>query len=186
MWCIFRLLRLGNRSFLGFFRNLLESDWSVKDIGPAQTSHFQFKAEKLLRDGDFRESRRYIQAQQEPIDVRCLFESYDKSVQRFYAWLMPEIEAHLPPEVSDYRRCIRERRAFAARSWYRILLAQVTPDTDLYSHLPTYLTPAELVEIDALPRRSKQQIDRIIELIDEYGACDAELRVLIYKAFAMV
>jgi hypothetical protein len=87
---------------------------------------------------------------------------------------MPEIEARLPAEAQHYRRCIRRciraRRASSARSWYRILFAQVVkPETDLYGHLQKYLTLEELKEIDALPHRSKQQIDRI-EIVDEYGA----------------
>ncbi len=99
---------------------------------------------------------------------------------------MPEIEARLPAEAQDYRRSIRARRANSARCWYRILFAQVVkPETDLYGHLQKYLTLEELKEIDALPHRSKQQIDRI-EIVDEYGACDDELESLVYKAFSLI
>jgi len=165
----------------------LESDWSIKNVGPRQTSHFEFKAAKLLRDGDFKGAKTYPQGQQAPIDIRELFETYGTSVRNFYAWLMPEIESRLPAEVKDYRRCIRERQAFLVRSWYRILFTQVvTAQTDLYGHLQEYLTPEEMKEIDAMPQRSKQQIDRIIAIVDEHGACDDELRGLVYKAFGLV
>ena len=163
-------------------------NWSTKGTGPVQTSHFEFKAATLIRDGEFSgEAKAYIREQQDRIDIRNLFETYSKSVQNFYAWLVPEIEARLPAEVQDYRRCIRARRANQARFRYRILFAQVVkPETDLYGHLQKYLTPEELEEIDALPHRSKQQIDRVIEMIDEYGACDDELRGLVYKAFGLI
>jgi len=165
----------------------LESDWSIKNVGPGQTSHFEFKAAKLLRDGDFKEAKTYLQGQQAPIDVRNLFETYGTSVQNFYAWLMPKLEVQLPAEVKDYRRCVRARRALLARSWYRLLFTQVVKsETDLYSHLQTYLTPEELEEINTLPHRSKQQMDRIIEMVDEYGACDDKLRGLVYKAFGLI
>ena len=166
----------------------LEADWSIKDMGPGQTSHFEFKAAELLRDGKFNAAAQtYIRGQQERIDVRSLFETYGKSVQNFYAWLMPEIEDRLPDEVRDYRRCIRARRASSARSWYQILFTQVVkPETNLYGHLQKYLTPEELEEINALPRGSKRQIDRIIDIVDEYGACNDELRELVYKAFGAV
>jgi hypothetical protein len=62
----------------------------------------------------------------------------------------------------------------------------VTPETDLYGHLQRYLTPEELQEINTLPHSSKEQVDRIIEMVDEYGACDNELRKLVYKAFGGV
>jgi hypothetical protein len=161
--------------------------WSTKDTEPAQTSHFEFKTAELLRDGDFNdEAQAYIQGQKGRIDVRNLFETYSNSVRSFYAWLMPEIEARLSAEVQDYRRCVRARRANSARSGYRILLGHVTPETDLYGHLHKYLTKEELGEIDALPHRSKLQIDRVIQMVDEYGACDDEMRGLVYKTFGVV
>jgi len=160
--------------------------WSTKDTEPVQTSHFEFKTAELLRDGNFKnkEAKTYVQGQNGRIDVRNL--TYSKSVQSFLAWLMPEIEARLSAEVQDYRRCVRARRANSARSGYRILLGQVKPETDLFGHLHKYLTQEELREIDALPHRSKLQIDRVIEMVDEYGACDDELRGLVYKAFGIV
>lgn len=36
---------------------------------------------------------------------------------------------------------------------------------------------------NSLPDRTQGQIDRIIEFVDEYEACDDELRQIIYKAF---
>jgi len=184
----------GQHEFIKQLRNnlnhvtFLEADWSIKNMGPAQTSHFEFRAAELLRDGDFKtHAKAYLQDQREPIDVRNLFDSYRKSIERFYAWLLPEIQAQLPIEVQDYRECIRERRARLTRSWYQILFTQlVTLETDLYSHLPEYLTPKELEEIRALPHRSRQQIDRLVEIVDEYGACDDELRGLVYRAFGAV
>jgi hypothetical protein len=166
----------------------LGSDWSIKNVGQAQTSHFEFRPAKLLRDGKFNETAKaYLKAQQAPIDVRKLFETYGASVQNFYAWLMPEIEVQLSAEVKDYRRCIRTRRALVRRSGYRLLLTQIMRrDIDLYSYLHEYLTADELQEIDNLPHRSEKQIDRVIEMVDEDGACDGELRSLIYKAFGVL
>ncbi len=162
-----------------------ESDWSLKNLGQGETFHFEFQTEKLLMDGDFNmKARDYIEGQGETIDARNLFTSYHCCVDDFYAWLIPEIEKKLPLKVRDYRRCRKEMQANSARCWYRLLFQQIiTPKTDLYSFLPKYLTPEELKEINALPLRSKEQIDRIIELVDEYGACDDELRDMAYKAF---
>jgi len=161
-------------------------DWSNRDAGAMQSSHFEFKSATLLRNGKFNaEAQKYIRGQEERIDVRNLFETYGKSVSNFYAWVLPEIEARLPAKVQDYRRCIRVRMAHLKRSTYRLLLAQVTPETDLNSHLSEYLTPEEWEEINALPDHSKQRIDRIIEIVDEDGACDDELRGLVYKAFGL-
>lgn len=164
-----------------------ESDWAVKNVGQEQTSHFEFRTAKLLRDGNFNEEARdYIEKQEKTIDIRALFASYHNCIDIFYEWLIPKIETQLPLEVQDYRRCIKAMQANSARCWYRILFHQVINlGTDLYCHLHKYLTPEELKEINALPCRSKEQIDRIIELVDEHGACDDELREIVYKAFSI-
>lgn len=166
----------------------LESDWTLKYmVGQEKTSHFEFRTAKLLRDGDFNEeAREYIKNQEETIDIRNLFTSYHNCIDTFYGWLMPKIENQLPLEVQDYRRCTRGMQANSTRCWYRVLFQQVIkPETDLYSHLHNHLTPEELEEVNALPHRSKEQIDRIIELVDEYGACNDELREMVYKAFSI-
>ena len=162
-----------------------ESSWAIKNTGEARTSHFQFNNAKLLNDGDFNEAaQQYIAAQHESIDVRALFESYYDRVDAFYAWLVPEIENRLTSEVTDFRRCMKKIRANSVKCWYRLVFSQmVGPETDLHSHLRSYLTQDELQEINELPQNSKEQIDRIIEMLDEYEACDDELRLLIYRAF---
>lgn len=163
----------------------LESNWSLKNLGQEETSHFEFQTEKLLRNGDFnQEACEYILGQGEVIDVRNLFASYHSCIDAFYTWLIPEIENKLPVAVQDYQRCRKEMQANSARCWYRLLFQQIIkPKTDLYSHLHRYLTPDELEEINALPPRSKAQVDRIIEMVDEHGACDDDLRCMVYKAF---
>jgi len=162
-----------------------ESNWAIRNSGQERTSHFEFNRAKLMRDGDFNEkAQQYITEQQETIDIRCLFESYFARVDSFYAWLMSEIEERLPLEVKDFRRCFKNVHANSVRCWYCMLFKQaVGPETDLFGHLNKYLTSDELEEVYALPRCSKAQIDKIIEIVDEFDACDDELRELIYSAF---
>lgn len=162
-----------------------DANWALRNIGENQTSHFEFSKEKLLHDGSFNEkAQKYIQNQADHIDVRNLFETYNESIDAFYKWLMLEIENKIHIELHDYRRCIRKWRANGIRLSYHILFKQVIkPDTDLYSHLHKYLTSEELEEINSMPYRSPEQVDRIIEMVDEYGACNNEMRELIYSAF---
>jgi len=164
-----------------------DSNWAIRNSGQERTSHFEFNRVKLIRDGDFNEkAQQYITAQQETIDIRCLFESYFARVDSFYAWLMSEIEERLHLEVKDFRRCLKNIHANSVKCWYRLLFKQmVGPETDLFGHLDKYLTPNELEEVYALPHCSKAQIDRIIEMVDEFDACDDELRALIYSAFGV-
>jgi len=162
-----------------------EANWALRNSGKEQTSHFEFATEKLLRDGGFNnKARDYILSQEEVIDVRNLFTSYHICIDGFYAWFIPEIKNKLPIEITDYQRCITEMRINSVRCGYRLLFPKIiNSGTDLYSHLHKYLTQEELEEINALPHRSKEQIDRVIEMVDEYGSIDDELRELIYKGF---
>jgi hypothetical protein len=67
-----------------------------------------------------------------------------------------------------------------------LLLEQVTMGRlDPFPYLNRYLTQTELDEVLSLPTRSQMQVDRIIEILDEYGACDEELRKKAYKAFGV-
>lgn len=164
-----------------------EANWLLKDSGENQTSHFEFDCEKLKHDGDFNaKARAYIKGQ-ESIDIRSLFEDYHQRLIRFYDWLLPEIENRLHPSVQDYRRCIRSWDANLVRMTFNIIFSQlVKPTTDVYSHLPKYFTPAEMLEINALPHQSKEQVDKIISLYDKHGACDNAMREKIYKAFKVI
>lgn len=165
--------------------SFLESEWTIRYFGQKQTSHFEFRIAKLLKNGDFNsDARSYIQTHKVSIDVRGLFSSYNKCVEKFYSWLVPVIETDLSLEVIDYRKCIRMQRANSARCWYRVMFKQmIKPETDLFSYLQKYLTELEMKEVKKLPHCSKEQIDFIIETVDEFGACDEELREMVYEAF---
>ena len=166
----------------------LESGWSIKyAIGQERSSHFEFITTKLLRDGDFnKHASEYIEKQDEIIDIGSLFKSYHNYFNAFFFWSMVFLNKIFPLAVLDYQRCIKGMRANSIKCWYRILFHQIIkPGTDLYSHLHNYLTREELKEVNALPHRSKEQVDRIIELVDEYDACNDELRDMVYKAFSV-
>lgn len=60
-----------------------------------------------------------------------------------------------------------------------------TQTRSLRAYLDQYLTEDELREGLRMPPRSKAEVDCIVELIDEHGACDAELRNLVYEAFSV-
>lgn len=116
--------------------------------------------------------------------VRPLVASYASKVTQFYAWLKETVETNLPQAVFDYRRCVKARRVNGIRMWYRILLPQLlAKNVDPYEHLEHYLLPEELEHARELPHRSREQVDFIISAVDCDGACNDELRELIYKLF---
>jgi hypothetical protein len=52
-----------------------------------------------------------------------------------------------------------------------------------YEYLNRYLNAEQLRAVHALPAKSKEQVDKIIEFIDTDGACDDELRQRAYELF---
>ncbi len=166
----------------------VEANWRITyhfGSDARKVSSFEFSSEQLIAAGDFNnEAKSYMARCGEKINVSTLFAEYSARVMAFYKWLGERIESQLPVEVMDYRRCVSAHKAHMARINWRLILRQVV-DTGLdpYQYLDRYLESEELDEIKRLPPRSVAQVSRIVQLIDEHGACDEELRELVFRLF---
>jgi hypothetical protein len=163
----------------------VEAHWAITYSGGGIEATFDFHASELLRSGTFNErSKQYIREHGDKIGVPAIFADYRNRVKSFYGWLNGEIEAHLPAEIVDYRRCVREHQTFMSRTSYRFFLNQwIASGVDPYQHLEKWLEPDELSEVYQLPIRSASQVARIIELVDDKGICNNELRELVFRLF---
>ena len=56
---------------------------------------------------------------------------------------------------------------------------------DPYMYFDKFLTSSEIEEVLSYPFRSKKQVDRIIEIVDEYDTCNEELRKSVYQLFGV-
>ena len=173
--------------------NFAEATLNIKLVwGPSivQSTHFEFSVEELLAsEGEYTvEAKAYMERCGTTVNVHSLFVSYSQCVEAFYSWLFDVYEKNLSPAAQDYRRCLRERHIVGKRHTWRILLGQVAGSgtTDPYTYLPQFLTPSEMDEVHTLPHRSKEQVDRIIALVDDDRACNDELRGLVYRLFKIV
>lgn len=150
------------------------------------TSKFMLWPDQLTRSNEYTAlARAYVRDHPKGIDLGVLIDEYVRDVTEFHEWLNDALNNSAGSLVADYRRCSNRINAVSSCSWWNIIFRQVVlaGKRDPYQYLDQYLTPQELVDVNSLPGRSKAQIDRIIELVDEFGACDLELRALIYKAF---
>lgn len=173
------------RNFISHFR-MIEADWKVSWSKEGKHTQFLLHPEKLLCwDGWKSLAKKFIKQFPQGIDVKILFENYKKRVEEFHCWFHAEIERLSQSELSEYRRYERLLNKFATKSFWNMMFHQVIPNKkiDPYKYLDHYLTKSELDEVLSLPMNSQIQVDRIIEILDEYGACDEELRQLIYTAF---
>lgn len=92
----------------------------------------------------------------------------------------------LEPETASHSANQGMLNRSILRAWINTLLNEVvTKRLDPYEYLNDYLTDSEIEEVLRLPKRSREQVDRIIEIVDASGICDQALRENIYKAFGV-
>jgi len=183
----------GQHRFIQCLRNyithvrLAESGWHITWArkGTVQTQ-FLLKTEDLLSwKGWDKLALSFISRYPKGIDLKLLFESYAESVGTFQQWFIMEIEKSQEDQLAEYRSYDKLLKSFAWKSFWELMLGQVVirNGIDPYQHLDKHLTPDEIAEVLAMPKYSRQQVDRIIEIVDEKGLVDEELRDLAYRAF---
>ena len=151
---------------------------------PVRTE-FRLDAAKLLESKRWTSpAREYIKAHPNGIDIRSLFEGYAMRTAIFQAWFRDTIAKNREEDLREYRRYIKFVNAIDSHCFWREMMHQVLArGLDPYLYLDGHLTAAEMQEVLQLPKHSAKQVDRIIEILDEYGACDNDLRKNIYEAF---
>ena len=166
---------------------LHQPSWQITtDRDRESTSQFMLWPDQLSRSGKYSTlARAYVLDHPEGIDLGVLIDQYAKDVRELQDWLDIALNAAVGPVIEDYKRCSKRIKAVSSRSWWSIIFEQVVlpAKRDPYQYLDQYLTPEELAEVNSLPFKSKAQVDRIISLVDEYDACDSDLRAVIYNAF---
>ena len=168
-----------------------EANWRITKnprSDPEISAEFQLLKKDLLKYS--REmnssSRQYLDGAHEQINTREIFQEYGNRVSAFHSWLLDAIESTPLPELRDYERCLRENKKAANRTVWKAMLGNWLnwdKPPNPYEHLDRYLTKDQLDAVNRLPERSKKQVDKIIELVDSDGACDEELRGLLYRLF---
>jgi hypothetical protein len=165
-----------------------EANWQKVYRGGTSTTHFVIDREEILVDGSLSESaRKHLCSLGTKIDVTELLLAYSKKVDGFYNWLLPEVEAHLPAAVKDYRACRQAVKEHHGRLGYEFLVRiWIGAGVEPYQHLPKYLTSEQLEAVGTLPHRSTAQVDYIISCVDRHKVCDQSLRKTVYEFFKVV
>ncbi|HIP79992.1 MAG TPA: hypothetical protein EYH07_16215 [Kiloniellaceae bacterium] len=121
--------------------------------------------------------RRYLKDALATIDVKAIYEEYLVRASAFHSWFSGTLEAGPPLDLQDFERCLKANGDMAARTMWKALLGNWLnwdKPPNPYDHLPRLLTGAQLEEVMRLPRKSEQQVDRVIAFLDKDGACDDE------------
>jgi len=178
------------RNYVSHVR-IIEIDWQRTYSESGKRTEFLLQRDNLLKwDKWHPQARAFIDEHPPGIEIERFFTNYRMRVELFWGWLYNEIIRISQPQLSEYCRYEGMLKKFGIKSFWTMLLSLVIRERlDPYRYLDRYLTQSEWAEVLALPKQSQVQVDRIIEILDEYGACygacDEELREQIYKAFGI-
>ncbi|PSH04034.1 MAG: hypothetical protein CXZ00_09500 [Acidobacteria bacterium] len=175
-------------------RNLLAhqlhtaANWQTVYSKGSRSTHFKIETEDLLAEAELSAAAKlHLATLGETVDVSELLSNYAERVDRFYGWLLPELERYLPESVKDFRRCRDTVKHHHGRQSYKLLLGLwIQANADPYAHLSKHLTSEQLATVSNLPHRSATQVDYIISCLDRTGSCNEELRKLVYLLFKVV
>lgn len=166
---------------------LLPADWQTTiAFSEGASTRFYIRKETLLGwRGWSPPVRAFIQDLNYGIAVEELFRSYAGTVNDFHQWYRLAIDELGQAELAEYRSYDRILKGVAWRNGYRMIL-QLAQSTGVnpFDHLSDYLFPDELEVVLQIKDR-KAQVDRIIEILDIYDACDEARRAEVYQVFGV-
>lgn len=163
-----------------------KANWVIKHSREGRSVFFLLDTETLSRFSDWSSpAKTYISGHGEGINVEELFEEYSKNVKKFHNWLFVAIFDKYGQDLAEYLNYMRQIKGFSSESHWNVLVNQVVKQNKLnpYLYLNQYLQDDQIEDVFSRPYRSKEQIDRIIELIDSYQICTETLRQEVYKTF---
>lgn len=166
---------------------MVETHWQKDISAKGNFTSFLLRRDDLLEWGKWHSlAKSFINKHPEGVDIEVLFKNYQDCVIGFHHWFHTELARVSDPALSEYQHYERLLNRVDAKASWKIILNQIVRGRlDPFNYLYRYLTKEELDEVLSMPMRTKAQIDQIIKIVDEYEACDTELRNLIYEAFGL-
>lgn len=166
---------------------LLPADWRIRiRYGEQNETKFFLRKSVLLSYRKWPvQVKRYINEQDYGVNLEELFSTYRDRAIKFHAWYKDAIDIAGGYILKEYRKYQRIIKGIGWKSSYQILLHIArSKKIDPFEYLNEFLFPDEIEYVQST-KDLKQQVDRIIELLDEYKACDSSLRSEIYQLFGL-
>lgn len=167
---------------------ITRANWNINWSKKGRNVSFNLYRKELLEWNNWNVlAKEYINACPDGVNIEDLFNEYSDTVKNFHDWFRQEIFSKYNHEISEYRKYSKKIKGVHAYCQWNLLIQQgyIPKRIDPYDYLDLHLTKVELDEILVMPKRSKKQVDRIIEILDEYEVCDANLRKHIYTLFKL-
>jgi hypothetical protein len=168
-------------------KRLLPANWQTTVIlgEGKETRFFLCKPDLLSWKKWSSPVKKYLHNLDYGVDIEELFIAYRDRVVAFHSWYRDVIELAGDWALKEYQEYQRIIKGIGWRSSYLLLLkiarsAKIKP----LERLNEFLFPNEIGYVLST-QDLKQQVDRIIEILDEYNACDDALRSEAYKLFGV-
>ncbi len=105
-------------------------------------------------------------------------------LEEFYKWFHNSFVLVAGQQLSEYLQYEKLLHYLGAASIWRVVLtAAINSEVNPYDHLHDYFDQGEIDQINRFPKGSKEAVDLMINIYDESGVCDAELRAMLYTLF---
>lgn len=182
-------LPIGIHEFVQGLRNYIvhvkisETNWEINHdfILDKTEVNFFFGVQDLNRYDRWNQgAKEYINAHGDRINVYGVISSYLECVTNYYKWHSSTVIREYSSMLEVYFGYKKIQDQVRDNTSWNMIISHLTAEVDLFQHLPKYLTPQQTEHLLSYPLKSREQIDRLIEIIDLNKACDDELREKIY------
>jgi len=182
-------LHLFMQGLRNFFTHkyLLTPSWQIRLTKNNKVTQLVLNQDKLKRfDGWSPLARAFIEKSRFGVDVEAAISSYRKLVEDFHNWYRQNFLATYSHQISEYSAYEKILKGEAWKlHWKRLLDYGIANNLNPYTYLDQHLTHDEIKRASALPHGSKEQIDLMISMADEFEICDDEIRGMVYKLFSL-
>jgi hypothetical protein len=119
------------------------------------------------------------------INLESLFLEHREKIKDIYNWFREAVHDEEKNDIKEYIIEYRTIRKEGSKIWWNLIIQTVIVQwgKDPYDYLERYFSTEEIERIQVLPERSRQQVDLMISLLDEFDACDDDFRQSLYEAF---
>ncbi len=179
----------GLHSFLQGLRNYMlhvkvaKANWLIS-WGSEQTKEvkFLFHTNDLLEFKKWKkEAKQFITHNKDGIDVYQVFQNYLESANNYYNWHKAKVIADYSAIIERYFVYERHLNKIEQKTNWNATISHLKEGLDIFQYIDEYLTPQQIEDVLSYENGSQQQVDRLIEIIDVYKACDDKLRKKIYS-----
>lgn len=163
---------------------IVEANWQISHEFKQKQREVKFliKTDRLLEYKKWSsKSKNYIRENTPEIDVYNVFLTYLDNAEKFYQWHKAEVIFQFSDTLNKYFKYKKSLNKIKEKCAWNLIFQGIKNVEDPYVYLSQYLTNSQIEELLSYKYKSKEQIDRLIELIDINGACDDSLREKAYE-----